>query len=173
MSTQYAVWLPGVGEDFVVGPREINAPGPCEHPVKIVSSGLNPLDWVIQEEGFTFFMSYLAIIGEEAAGTVETVGDGVADFNFFKAYMSKKFSTFQQYCTMVADLAVKVLLASYPPSLPLTQPQVVNKSEDKVLYHVYGNFYAPPNRKLGKGSNAVEVVPNSLKGVSSDLQRQE
>ncbi|KAG1851106.1 hypothetical protein F4604DRAFT_1934118 [Suillus subluteus] len=45
MSTQCTLWLSGIGEDFVLGPREINAPGPGERLVKIVSSGLNPLDW--------------------------------------------------------------------------------------------------------------------------------
>ncbi|KAG1878206.1 hypothetical protein F4604DRAFT_1923763 [Suillus subluteus] len=45
MSTQCTLWLPGIGEDFVLGPREINAPGPGELLVKIVSGGLNPLDW--------------------------------------------------------------------------------------------------------------------------------
>ncbi|KAG1865875.1 hypothetical protein DFJ58DRAFT_724269 [Suillus subalutaceus] len=41
MSTQCTLWLPGIGEDFVLGPREINAPGPGERLVK----SLNPLDW--------------------------------------------------------------------------------------------------------------------------------
>ncbi|KAG1751515.1 chaperonin 10-like protein [Suillus paluster] len=114
MSTQQAVWLPGIGQDFSVGPREIDAPGPGELLVKIISSSLNPLDWKIQETGFFFIKSYPAVIGEEAAGTVEAVGEGVTDFKegdrvFFQANMgSNEFATFQQYCIVVADLAAKI-----------------------------------------------------------------
>jgi NADPH:quinone reductase-like Zn-dependent oxidoreductase len=80
MSTQQALWLPGIGQEFSIGIREIDAPGPGELLVKIISSGLNPLDWKIQESGFIFVKSYPAVIGEEAAGIVESVGEGVTDF---------------------------------------------------------------------------------------------
>jgi NADPH:quinone reductase-like Zn-dependent oxidoreductase len=80
MSTQQALWLPGIGQEFVVGIKEIDAPGPGELLVKIISSGLGPLDWKIQESGFIFVKSYPAVIGEEAAGIVEAVGEGVTDF---------------------------------------------------------------------------------------------
>lgn len=80
MSTQQALWLPGIGQEFVVGPREIDAPGPGELLVKIISSALNPLDWKLQERPFFFVQSFPAVIGEEAAGIVEAVGEGVTDF---------------------------------------------------------------------------------------------
>lgn len=80
MSTQQALWLPGIGQDFVVGSREIDAPGPGELLVKIISSALNPLDWKLQETEFFFVKSFPAVIGEEAAGIVEAVGEGVTDF---------------------------------------------------------------------------------------------
>jgi len=80
MSTQQALWLLGIGQDFAVGPREIDAPGFGEVLVKIISSALNPLDWMVQESLSFFVKSYPAIIGEEAAGTVEAVGDGVTNF---------------------------------------------------------------------------------------------
>ncbi|OAX42517.1 GroES-like protein [Rhizopogon vinicolor AM-OR11-026] len=92
MSTQQALWLPGIGQDFVVGPREIDAPGPGELLVNI---------------------SFPAVIGEEAAGTVEAVGDGVTDFKdgdrvFFQGYMGSRLSTFQQYCIVNADVVAKI-----------------------------------------------------------------
>lgn len=113
MSTQTALCLPGIGQDFSVCSREIDAPGPGELLVKIISSGLNPLDWKIQERGHIFIKSYPAVIGEEAAGTVEAVGESVTDFKegdrvFFQAHPSSKFSTFQQYCIVVADVAAKI-----------------------------------------------------------------
>lgn len=116
MSAQQALWLPGIGQDFVVGTKEIDAPGPGEFLVKIISSGLNPLDWKIQESGFIQFVkSYPAVIGEEAAGIVEAVGEGVTDFKegdrvFFQANIvtGSKFTTFQQYCIVIADSAAKI-----------------------------------------------------------------
>ncbi|KAG2153870.1 hypothetical protein DEU56DRAFT_726022, partial [Suillus clintonianus] len=63
----------------------------------------------------------------------------------------------------------------------------------KLLHHMYGNFYAPPNRELCKSlmpvltqwladgiihfcrsfmhPNTVEVVPGGLNGASPGLQR--
>jgi NADPH:quinone reductase-like Zn-dependent oxidoreductase len=80
MSTQQALWLPGVGQDFVVGEREIDAPGPGELLVKLISTAVNPLDWKAQETAFFFVESFPAILGEEAAGIVEAVGEGVTNF---------------------------------------------------------------------------------------------
>ncbi|KAJ8597487.1 medium-chain dehydrogenase/reductase like protein [Rhizopogon salebrosus TDB-379] len=115
MSTQQALWLLGIGQGFAVGPREIDAPGFGEVLVKIISSALNPLDWIVQERPLPFVKSYPAIIGEEAAGTVEAVGDGVTNFKigdriFFQAdlQVGNKVTTFQQYCIAVADLAAKI-----------------------------------------------------------------
>ena len=80
MSTQQALWLPGIGQDFVIGSREIDAPGPGELLVKLISSALNPLDWKLQETAYFFVESFPAVVGEEAAGIVEAVGEGVTDF---------------------------------------------------------------------------------------------
>ena len=52
MSTQQALWLPGIGQEFVVGPREIDAPGPDELLVKIISSAL---DWKLQKKLIIFY----------------------------------------------------------------------------------------------------------------------
>ncbi|KAG2126311.1 chaperonin 10-like protein [Suillus clintonianus] len=114
MSTQQALWLPGIGQDFVVGTKEIDTPDPGQLLVKIISSGLNPLDWKIQDSGYIQFVpSYPAVIGEEAAGTVEAVGEGVTDFKkgdriFFQAQIGSKFTTFQQYCIVFAYSAAKI-----------------------------------------------------------------
>jgi len=81
MSTQQALWLPGIGQDFVIGPRDIDTPGPGELLIRIVSAALNPIDWKAQEEAFFFIDTSVPVVfGQEGAGTVEAVGEGVTGF---------------------------------------------------------------------------------------------
>ncbi|KAG1766944.1 chaperonin 10-like protein [Suillus occidentalis] len=132
MSTQQALWLPGIGQEFVVGFKGIDAPGSGELLVKIISSGLNPLDWKIQESGFIFVNSYPAVIGEEVAGIVEAVGEGVTDLkegdrvlvNFFKRTWRANFSTFQQYCIVTAGSVAKI-----PDNISFDQAASVQRPE--------------------------------------------
>jgi NADPH:quinone reductase-like Zn-dependent oxidoreductase len=78
MAAQQALWLPGIGKDLIVGPRDERAPGPGELLVKIISTAL---EWMQQEKVFfESVLSFPAVIGEDGAGTVEAVGEGVADF---------------------------------------------------------------------------------------------
>lgn len=51
----------------------IQQAGSDELLANMTSSGLDPLHWKIQENGFIFVKSYPAVIGEEAAGNMEAV----------------------------------------------------------------------------------------------------
>lgn len=80
MSTQKALWLPEVGEEFTLGTTDIPEPGPGEVLVKLEASALNPLDWKIQKHGFFMIKEFPVVIGEEGAGIVTKVGQGVTNF---------------------------------------------------------------------------------------------
>ena len=79
MSQQKALFFqtPNNG-DFVIGARDIPKPGPGQVLVKIHAAALNPVDWKIRESGR--IEKYPAILGLDAAGTVEEIGDGVDGF---------------------------------------------------------------------------------------------
>ncbi|KIK44781.1 hypothetical protein CY34DRAFT_599256 [Suillus luteus UH-Slu-Lm8-n1] len=163
MSTQQALWLPGIGQEFVVGIKEIDAPGSGELRVRIISSGLNPLDWKIQERGFIFVKSYPAVIGEEAAGIVEAVGEGVTDFKegdrvFFQAKLESKFSTFQQYCIVIAGSAAKI-----PDNISFDQAASVQVALIPFVVALYaqrpeGLAYLAPWLEGGNGKYAGQPI---------------
>lgn len=77
MAQQKALFLTGINGDFVVQDRGIPKPGPEQLLVKIDSAALNPLDWKIRKYGL-YVSDFPAILGIEAAGTVEAVGVNVS-----------------------------------------------------------------------------------------------
>lgn len=64
---------------FELGTNPVPTPGPGEILVKEVSVGLNPVDWKIQVYG-VYVTDFPTVLGREAAGEVEAVGEGVTQF---------------------------------------------------------------------------------------------
>ncbi|KAF9014288.1 chaperonin 10-like protein [Cyathus striatus] len=90
---QKAVLLDGVGGKFALGTTELK------------SSALNPVDWKIQKYGFGI-TNFPLIVGFDAAGDVEEVGEGVQGFSkgdkvFFE-------DGFQQYAISPANRTAKI-----------------------------------------------------------------
>ncbi|KAG6372554.1 chaperonin 10-like protein [Boletus reticuloceps] len=77
MTTQKAPWLPKIGAQFALGRNAIPEPGPGEALVKLKASALNHVDVHIQKSGLFEIEEYPVILGEEGAGVVLKVGDGV------------------------------------------------------------------------------------------------
>lgn len=76
MSTQQkALILPAKFGQFVVEERAIPRPAPGWLLVRIEAAALNPVDWKIQSSG-RIVEDYPAVLGMDAAGVVEEVGDG-------------------------------------------------------------------------------------------------
>ena len=78
MAQQKALFLETpVNGEFRVRTKAIPKPGPGEVLVKIHATGLNPVEWKIR--AFNFLVEkYPVILGLDAAGTVEDVGEGVS-----------------------------------------------------------------------------------------------
>lgn len=76
---QKALLLQSKQGEFEVGSRDIPKPGPGELLVKVQSAALNPVDWKIQAFGL-FFNEYPVVLGSDAAGEVEEVGEGVTGY---------------------------------------------------------------------------------------------
>ncbi|KAG8218887.1 chaperonin 10-like protein [Butyriboletus roseoflavus] len=142
MTTQKALWLPQIGAEFTPGKTEIPEPGPGEVLVKLEAIALNPLEWKIQQSGFFMVKEYPAIVGEDGAGVVQKVGDGVTNLSVgdkvsvrssqrpcrragthqshtvrsFQTYFGNKYNTYQEYCLANAALAIKI-----PPNISFEQ----------------------------------------------------
>ena len=58
------------------------APGPGEIGISVAAAGLNPADWKLAEGWLrdTYQPSFPYVLGFDAAGTIDAIGPGVADF---------------------------------------------------------------------------------------------
>ncbi|KAG6840392.1 hypothetical protein C0991_007022 [Blastosporella zonata] len=78
-NTQKALLLESKQGKLVLGSRGVPTPGPGQLLVKVLASGLNPVDWKIQKYG-AFITQFPAVLGTDIAGEVEALGDGVTAF---------------------------------------------------------------------------------------------
>lgn len=78
-SEQKALLLESKQGPFAVGTVSKYVPGPGELLVKVEATALNPVDWKIQAYGI-FIEEYPTILGTDAAGLVEEIGEGVTGF---------------------------------------------------------------------------------------------
>ncbi|OSC97730.1 GroES-like protein [Trametes coccinea BRFM310] len=163
LSQQKAFFIEAKQGEFVIKARPVPKPTPGHLLVKNEASGLNPADWKIQAYGL-FFQRYPAVMGYDAAGIVEAVGEGV---NRFKPgdrviYQGKPpagddFGTFQQYTLTPADLAAKL-----PDALTFEQGATVSialTTGAVGLYHQErGPQLTPPWVEGGRGKYAGSPI---------------
>ncbi|KAF5345155.1 hypothetical protein D9758_009642 [Tetrapyrgos nigripes] len=118
MSFQKAFVLDSRKGSFIVTTRPIPKPGSGSLLVKIQATALNPVDWKIQAHDLEFLAKeFPAVLGSDAAGDVEEVGEGVegwkrGDRIYFQGYYTNDQATFQQYCLISADVAAKACAMS-------------------------------------------------------------
>ncbi|KAL7278949.1 hypothetical protein ACG7TL_006781 [Trametes sanguinea] len=153
---QKALFLQTKHGEFTVATRPVPKPGPGELLVKNEATGLNPVDWKIQAFGL-FIEKYPAILGMDAAGVVEAVGDGVTRFKAGDQVIyegvpteDNDHATFQQYSLVSADLAAKL-----PDALTFEQGATIPLGLTTAVVGLYsqngGPMLTPPWAEGGKG----------------------
>ena len=80
MSTQKALLLTAKHGHWIIGETPVPTPGPKDVLVKILAAALNPVDWKIRGAFGFLIRQYPAVLGSDGAGTVEEVGEGVAQW---------------------------------------------------------------------------------------------
>ncbi|KAG2036274.1 chaperonin 10-like protein [Suillus americanus] len=109
---QKALFLQSKQGQFAVGPHNIPKPGKDEVLIQVYSAALNPVDYKVQEHGL-YIENYPAILGEDIAGIVVEVGEGVhhiakGDRVFSHGQFTNHGSAFQQFTLSVADFTTKI-----------------------------------------------------------------
>ena len=126
---QKALLIRSAGGPFEVGSFPVSSPAPDQVLVKVLSAALNPVDVAIQSRGF-LVDAYPAIAGSDAAGVIESVGDGVRNLqkgdkvyvsfrltvtirslmssSLFQCVFTATRGTFQQYVLADAPRTAKV-----------------------------------------------------------------
>ncbi|EPQ52564.1 GroES-like protein [Gloeophyllum trabeum ATCC 11539] len=164
MAQQKALYLKEKQGAWEVGTKEVQKPGPGELLIKIAATALNPVDWKIQKYGMVV-QNYPAILGTDAAGTVEAVGEGVTSFAngdrvLHQGFFSNDKATFQQYTIVPAEITAKLPAsisfdqgASVPLGLATAAIGLYGPAEGSV-----GAGLTPPWEESGRGKYAGKPI---------------
>ncbi|QRV98325.1 Zinc-binding dehydrogenase [Ceratobasidium sp. AG-Ba] len=153
MATQISCIIPAPGADIVLQDRPVPTAGPGQLLVKINATALNPVDNM--HRYFPVLISgYPAVLGCDAAGTVEALGEGASGFNkgdrvFFQASPTDDGATFQQYATVMSKLAAKI-----PSNITDEQASTMPTSIVTAAVLLFNNTpFAPPfNEQTATGA---------------------
>ncbi|KAJ7756631.1 chaperonin 10-like protein, partial [Mycena metata] len=93
---------------FVLRPRPIPVPAEGEVLVKIMSVGLNPIDW--KQGAFNILIDeYPAVVGHDVAGVVEELGEGVEGLKKGDRVFAQTLNGgFQQYVAVPAAIILPI-----------------------------------------------------------------
>lgn len=96
--------LPEKGGQFALVSVPTTPPGPNEISIRTKAVGLNGLDWKSRAMGI-MIQAWPAVLGVDAAGVVEAIGDGITSFKpgdevFSLAGMEPKAGAFQEIFTV-------------------------------------------------------------------------
>ncbi|CDO74510.1 hypothetical protein BN946_scf184979.g65 [Trametes cinnabarina] len=159
---QKALFLQTKHGEFAVGTRPVPRPRAGQLLVRNEATALNPVDWKVQAYGI-YIEKYPTVLGYEAAGVVEAVGEGVTAFKRGDRilYEGKSLSddddlaTFQQYTLVSTDFAAKV---SLPDSLTFEQgatiPLALTTGAVGLYHQKEGPVFTPPWVVGGRGKYA-------------------
>ncbi|KAJ3516573.1 hypothetical protein NLJ89_g1039 [Agrocybe chaxingu] len=161
-ATQKGLILPQKHGEFVVGNTPNYTPGPGELLIKIRSAALNPLDWKIQKYGI-YVEEFPAILGQDIAGEVEEVGEGVTDFKkgdrvFRQGLFSSRTNGFQQYTVGPASSTAKI-----PANISFDEAATLPVALSAAYVGLYGGptfgqGLTPPVTQEGQGQYAGQPI---------------
>lgn len=82
MTSNSAAWIEAPFADLVVRPSPVPSPGPGQVVVQVRAVAVNPLDAIVQSNGRLMYrwLDYPVVLGEDVAGVVVGVGEGVHRF---------------------------------------------------------------------------------------------
>lgn len=108
-SVQYQLSKPGGSFTKAYVPHPV--PGPEEICIRTKAVGLNPLDWKSRAFGI-MVQSWPAVLGVDAAGIIDAVGESVKDFQpgdevLSLCGMGNRAGAFQEIITVLSHLVAK------------------------------------------------------------------
>ncbi|KAI0760989.1 GroES-like protein [Trametes elegans] len=165
---QKALLLLAKQGELQVQSRPVPKPGAGELIVRNEAVGLNPADWKIWKWGL-FVDEFPAVLGVDAAGVVEAVGDGVTNIKagdrvLYEGELGLDTATFQQYTLVRARFAAKL-----PESLTFDQggalPLAITTAAVGLYHEAGGTEFTAPWTEGGKGKYAG--TPIAVIGGSS------
>ncbi|KAJ6082019.1 zinc-binding oxidoreductase CipB [Penicillium canescens] len=125
MAQNRASWIMAPrSRPFALGNAPTYKPGRGEILIKSHAVAVNPVDWKIQDSG-RYLKKYPFILGRDAAGTVEEVGEGVTRFHKGQRVIahlhSAKSGNFANAAYQLFPVALERLAAPLPSQLSFEQ----------------------------------------------------
>lgn len=113
-------------------------PGPGEVLVRVLAASINPVDWKMRsgEARERFPVQFPGILGRDAAGVVETLGQGVEGFHEGDKVFALTSQTYAELCVVKAsDLAhipegLDMTAAATVPLVALTGDQLIREATE-------------------------------------------
>ncbi|KAJ7044820.1 GroES-like protein [Mycena alexandri] len=105
---QQAIVVEAPKGPFVLRPRLVPTPAEGEVLIKIMSAGLNPINW--KQGAFNILIGeYPAVVGHDVAGIVEELGKGVEGLKKGDRVFAQTFNGgFQQYVAVPAAIVIPI-----------------------------------------------------------------
>ncbi|EJF58621.1 GroES-like protein [Dichomitus squalens LYAD-421 SS1] len=158
---QKALFLQSKQGEFTLGTREVPQPGAGDIVVKNEAIGLNPVDWKIQTYGL-LVEKYPAILGLDATGTVEAVGQGVTAFKkgdrvIYQGVLDNDRANFQQYTLINESLAAE-LPGKFSFEAGATLPLAYSTAAVGLYHQAGGPQLVPPWAEGGKSKYAKTPI---------------
>lgn len=163
----------GGAEKMIVGELPKPGAGPGEVVVRVIATGVNPIDWKIREGHFecVFEHEFPIVPGWDLAGTVDSVGHGVEGFaegDAVFAYTRKAVAHDGTYVEFIAISAA--MLAPLPDGLSFEQAAAIPLCVLTAWQALVGFADIRPGRTVlvqagagGVGSMAIQIA--KLKGA--------
>jgi len=116
MAKNQAAWIKEAKAQLTVEDAPLWTPKEGEVLVKVAAAAVNPVDWKIQQYGI-FIQQYPNILGNDVAGTIEAVGEGVTAlakgdrvlaFPTLGLGDKPHYAGFQRYTLVPQDLVTKI-----------------------------------------------------------------
>ncbi|KAJ7126472.1 chaperonin 10-like protein [Mycena crocata] len=105
---QQAIIIESPKAPFILAPRDIPKPAKGDVLIRVMSISLNPVNWKQREIGF-LIDEYPAVIGQDIAGVVEELGEGVHGLKKGdKVFAQALKGGFQQYTTIPAAVLIPI-----------------------------------------------------------------
>ena len=139
MPTNRAAWIKEKkGKPLVVDEAPYTSPGADEVTIKNGAVSINPVDWKIQDVGF-FIEKFPNILGEDVAGEIVEVGDGVTDLKVGQRVFGYVVIASISYFVWLTNIKI----VTVPPSWTARSPMPVSSSTPMFLVHSFAQSQTP------------------------------
>jgi NADPH:quinone reductase-like Zn-dependent oxidoreductase len=159
-----AAWQTTLGQPLLLGQNDLPEPRANEILIHNAAIGINPLDWLLQDNALLPWLDYPAILGSDVAGEIAAVGSDVERFKVGDRVLGQAVGTtvnhtaegaFQNYTIVLEHMAAPI-----PDDMAFTDAAVLPLGLGTAASGLYGNAQlslTPPSHAPAAVSEVVLI----------------